>query len=177
MDFVRFAKRCYILTSAVVLLLGVLFLFWPIGSLLALTRIVGAVMLLAGAAKLIGYFSNDLYKIAFQFDFAIGVLTCAFGALILIFPEKAVKYLAIVVGLLVIIDALITIQNAIEASRFGIRRWWWLLVGGIVALALGVCALLRPFEANSLMMRLTGIALLTDGIQNIIVGVLTVRNK
>ena len=175
MDIIRFAKRCYILTSVFLIALGAAFLFWPQESLTLLCRIVGIVMLFAGAAKLIGYFSNDPYRIAFQFDFAMGVLTCAFGAVLLIFPSGVAKYLTVMIGVFVIIDALITVQNAIEASRFGIRRWWVILIVGLATLALGVCALIRPLAGAAFVTQICGAALLVDGIQNIIVGVMTVH--
>lgn len=177
MDIIRFAKRCYILTSAFLIALGAAFLFWPQASITVLCRIVGVVMLFAGIAKLIGYFSNDPYRIAFQFDFAMGVLTCAFGGVLLLFPAGVAKYLTVMLGVFVIIDALMSVQNAIEASRFGIKRWWIILICGLVTLALGVCALLRPLEGAVFVTRICGAALLVDGIQNIIVGVLTVRKE
>lgn len=177
MDIIRFAKRCYILTSAFLIALGAAFLFWPQTSLTVLCRIVGIVMLFSGAAKLIGYFSNDPYRIAFQFDFAMGALTCAFGAVLLLFPSGVAKYLTAMIGVFVVIDALMTIQNAIEASRFGIGRWWVILIGGLVTLALGVCVLIKPLAGAVFVTRICGAALFVDGIQNIIVGVMTVRKK
>ena len=177
MNFLRFAKRCYITTSSLFILLGAAFLFWPQTSLSVLARIVGVVMLFSGASKLIGYFSNDPYRIAFQFDFAMGVLTCAFGSVLLLFPDKVAKYLTVMIGVFVIIDALISIQNAIEAYRFGIGKWYFLLAGGIITLALGVCALIKPLSATMLVTRFGGAALLVDGVQNIIVAILTVKRE
>lgn len=177
MDFLRLAKRCYITASVLFILLGAAFLFAPQTSLAVLARIVGVVMIFSGAAKLIGYFSNDPYRIAFQFDFAMGVLTCALGSVLLLFPDKFAKYLTVMIGVFVIVDALFIIQNAIEAFRFGIGRWYLLLIGGIITLALGVCALIKPLSATILVTRLGGAALLVDGIQNIVVAVLTIKRK
>lgn len=177
MNFLRFAKRCYIITSSLFILLGAAFLFRPQTSLSVLARIAGVAMLFSGAAKLIGYFSNDPYRIAFQFDFAMGVLTCAFGSVLLLFPDKIAKYLTVMIGVFVIIDSLFIIQNAIEALRFGIGRWYLLLIGGIITLALGVCALIKPLSATMLVTRLGGTALMVDGMQNIIVAVLTIKRE
>ena len=165
------------MTSSLFILLGAAFLFAPQTSLTVFARIAGVAMLFSGAAKLIGYFSNDPYKIAFQFDFAMGVLTCAFGSVLLLFPDKIAKYLTVMIGVFVIIDALFIIQNAIEAFRFGIGRWYLLLIGGIITLALGVCALIKPLSATMFVTRLGGAALLVDGIQNIIVAILTIKRE
>ncbi|MDO4379862.1 MAG: DUF308 domain-containing protein [Clostridia bacterium] len=177
MDFVRFAKRCYIITSSLFVILGAVFLFWPQVSLSVLVRIVGVALIFSGVSKLIGYFSNDPYRIAFQFDFAMGVLTCAFGFVLLLFPDGVAKYLTVMIGIFVIIESLFTIQNAIEARRFGLGKWYLLLICGIASLALGICALIKPLSATLFVTRIGGAALLFDGIQNIIVAILTVKKE
>lgn len=175
MNLIRFAKRCYITTSLLLLALGAAFLFWPQGSLLVLSRLVGAALVLFGAARIIGYFSNDPYRLAFQFDFAMGILTCALGFVLLIFPGALMKYMTALLGLFVVIDAALTVQNSLEARRFGLGRWWLLLLGGAITLALGVCALVRPFETGLLVLRLCGAALLSDAVLNIITAVVAVH--
>lgn len=173
--YVKAAKWGYIGTSVAIFAVGLVFLIWPGASATVLARIVGVLVLLAGIAKVFGYFSNDRYHIAFQFDFALGILDAALGALILIFPEWFAGYLAVCLALFVIVDGVVTVQNAIEAKRFGIGRWWLLLIGGILAVVIGVAALLRPLTTSALVMRLTGIALMLDGIQNIAVALVTVK--
>ena len=171
------AKSSYILLSVVIFLVGCVFLIWPGISLTVLARVMGAILLLSGIAKLFGYFSNDLYRIAFQFDLAFGILTAAAGMVILIFPQDAAEYLTVLLSIFVIVDALITVQNSIEARRFGIREWWLLLLGSIAAGVLGVAALVWPNAANLLLMRITGVALMLDGIQNIAVALLTISHR
>lgn len=173
--YIKAAKWGYIGTSVAIFAVGLVFLLWPGTSVTVLARIVGALVLLAGIAKVFGYFSNDLYHIAFQFDFSLGILDAALGALILIFPSWFAGYLAVCLALFVIVDGVVTVQNAIEARRFGIGKWWLLLLCGILSVAIGVAALLRPLTTSELMMRLTGIALMLDGVQNIAVAVVTVK--
>ena len=91
MKRVWIAKSSYILMSVVIFLVGCVFLIWPGISLTVLARVMGAILLLSGIAKLFGYFSNDLYRIAFQFDLAFGILTAAAGMVILIFPQDAAE--------------------------------------------------------------------------------------
>ena len=128
MNIIRFAKRCYIGTSVLLFVLGIAFLFWPGTSLAVLSRLVGAAMVLFGAARIVGYFSNDPYRLAFQFDFAMGILTCALGLVLLIFPGAVMKYMTALIGLFVVVDAVLTVQNSLEARRFGLGRWWLLLL-------------------------------------------------
>ncbi len=176
MKRVQIAKFSYILTSAAILLIGCVFLIWPESSLVALCRAVGIVILLSGLAKLFGYFANDIHQIAFQFDLALGTLTAIFGIIILIFPKRFAEYLAILVSVFVIVNALFTMQNSIEAKKFGIGKWWLLLLGGIIAFLIGMIALIKPIDTNLFIMRFAGIALMTDGLQNITVAIITIHH-
>ncbi len=81
------------------------------------------------------------------------------------------------VSIFVVTNALFTVQNAVEAKRFGIRKWWVLLIGAAAAFLAGLAALLRPSETNLFLMRFVGIALILDGIQNIIVAAITIYRK
>lgn len=174
---IQIAKYSYIITSIAIVLIGCLFLIRPETSLVTLSRAVGAVILVSGLAKLFGYFSNDAHQIAFQFDLALGALTVLLGIVILLFPQQFSKSLIILVSLFVIANALFTLQNAVEARWFGIRKWWVLLIGAAAALVAGLVALLRPMDTTLFLMRFTGVALILDGIQNIVVAAITIYRR
>lgn len=177
MKRVHIAKGCYLLMSVAVFLLGCVLLFRPGASLTVLVRIVGGLLLLSGVTKLFGYFANDLYRIAFQFDLALGLLISAAGVLILIFPQGAAARLTELLAVFVLVDALITVQNAIDAKRFGIRCWWLLLCCAVAAGAFAIAVLASPHTAGLLLMRITGAALILNGIQNMAVALLTVFQR
>ena len=76
-NLVKLAKITNTAASFLIFLAGLMLIFLPSTEVTSLQRTVLAVLfLLTGAAKMIGYYSNDLYRLAFQFDFAIGIL-CA----------------------------------------------------------------------------------------------------
>ena len=52
--------------------------------LLLLGILVGCMMIGFGAVKLMGYFSRDLYRLAFQFDLAYGILLIVLGLIVLV---------------------------------------------------------------------------------------------
>ena len=78
------AKTCSIIVSALFCLLGLLLLIYP-GVSVSIVGIAAAIMLIGfGVTKLTGFFSRDLYRLAFQYDLASGILLVALGALLLI---------------------------------------------------------------------------------------------
>ena len=79
----------------------------------------GALCILLGGAKLLGYFSNDLYRLAFQFDLTLGIFagvlhTCPVGS-----EDIVNAYLPAIFGVYVILDGALKIQIAIDAKKFG----------------------------------------------------------
>ena len=74
-----------------------------------------------------------------------------------------------------LIDSLLRLQTALDARRFGVRRWWIILALGICSAVLGALLLLHPFEGADMMMRLLGASLVAAAVQNLYVILTTVR--
>ena len=64
-----------------------------------------------GAAKMIGYYSNDLYRLAFQFDFAIGILCALLAGLLAFLPQRVLPTLPVLLSVYVILDALLKLHR------------------------------------------------------------------
>ena len=175
MRLVRAAKVGYIFASIITMLVGLVLIIWPELSVSMICMVMGAIIMLSGAAKLFGYFTNDLYRLAFQFDLALGILTMLLGALMIFMPSKFSQFLFIAAAIYVIVNGLFTLQTAIEAKRFGLRKWWVLLAGAILSGLIGVLLLIKPFESAAAITRLVGGALIADGLQNLVVAALTIR--
>lgn len=58
----------YIIISAVLCVLGAVLIAFPDFSVSLLGVICGITMIVFGIVKLTGYFSKDLYRLAFQYD-------------------------------------------------------------------------------------------------------------
>ncbi len=69
----RAAKTGYIIISAVLCVLGAVLIAFPDFSVSLLGVICGITMIVFGIVKLTGYFSKDLYRLAFQYDLTSGV--------------------------------------------------------------------------------------------------------
>ena len=62
-----------------------------------------------------------------------------------------------------------------NARRFGLSKWWLILIWAIAAGAAGLVLLVRPVEATKLIMQLVGINLMIDGGLNLWVVLYTVK--
>ena len=76
---IKAAKIGYIMISILLCVLGIVLIAVPDFSLTLLCRLGGGIMVLFGLIKIVGYCSKDLYRLAFQFDLAFGILLVALG--------------------------------------------------------------------------------------------------
>lgn len=167
LNAMRTAKIGYICISVILCILGILLIVFPNVSVKLVGICCGILMLVFGCIKLVGYFSKDLFRLAFQYDLATGLLMLALGVIILTNPTGMVTLLSSVFGILILADGLFKIQISMDSRRFGIHQWWLILSAAIIAGCLGLVLLLRPTESTTVMMVLGGISLLSEGILNL----------
>ena len=178
MNVVVAAKTTYLFASALLLILGATMLILKPTELM-LRIMIGVCFLLIGGNKIFGYFSNDLYKLAFQFDLALGVLTLIVGLVLLIRGNITMQTMASIIGIYVVADGLFKMQTAIDAKRFGMKKWVTIFVAAIVVGLTGALALFDPFVGFASVGTLTlmGVSLILCGALNIWTTAYTVRVK
>ena len=163
----RTAKIGYIVISTLLCILGILLIVVPDFSISAVGAICGAMLIVFGIVRLVGYFSKDLYRLAFQYDLAFGIMMIALGAVMLLRPGSLMHCICITLGLSFLADGLFKVQIAIDSKRFGICEWWLILILAIVTVIFGGILIARPSESSRVLTVLIGISMLCEGILNI----------
>ena len=169
------AKIGYIVMSVLFCVLGVVLLFTPGVSALWIGRLLGIGLILFGAIKLVGYFSRDLFRLAFQYDLAFGLLLMVLGIVTLSHPGDALSFLCVMFGIPVLADGLFKIQIAMDSHQFGIRNWWLVLALAALTCVVGVVLVFRPMTGVRALTALMGLSLLCDGVLNLSVALCTVK--
>ena len=165
---IKAAKTGYIIISILLCVLGIVLIAVPDFSVTLLCVLGGGIMMLFGLVKIIGYCSKDLYRLAFQFDLAFGILFVVIGFILIIRTDAMVNLICIVMGICVLADALLKIQISIDSRAFGIKKWWLILAMAILTGVAGFLLIFRPSESIQTIMILFGIALITEGVLNLI---------
>ena len=169
------AKTCSIVVSTLFCLLGLLLLIYPDVSV-SIVGIAAAIMLIGfGVTKLTGFFSRDLYRLAFQYDLASGILLVALGALLLMSPDHAMSFLCLVLGIAVTVDGWFKVQMALDARRFGLRSWGLILAFALLTGAIGGLLAARPAESVGTLTILLGLSVLFEGLMNLCVALFAVK--
>ena len=116
-NIVKSAKVTNVISACIMVLSGALLLFLPDMERITAQRILLSVLFaLIGSAKLLGYFCNDLYRLAFQFDFAIGIFCWIFALLIFLTPEHFFSTMPTLLSVYVVLDALLKLGGALDTG-------------------------------------------------------------
>ena len=168
-------KTGYIVVSVLFCVLGAVLLVMSERCVPWIGRALGIGMVVCGAIKLGGYFSKDLFRLAFQYDLAFGSLLIAVGIIALCHPGEAMSFLCVMFGIPVLADGLFKIQIAVDARRFGIPQWWLVLALAVLTGVIGLLLVLRPTEGAQALVMLMGVSLLLDGALNLSVALCAVK--
>lgn len=176
----RIAKTGYIVMSVVFSVIGVLLIAMPDISAKVIGLFVGIAMIVFGAVRLVGYFSKDLFRLAFQFDLGFGILMLALGVIVLTKPENLMPFLGVALGISVLIDSLFKIQIALDSKQFGIKSWWLIFAMAIITGIMGLILITHSAVGAQLLTILLGISFIIEGVLNlctVVNTVLIVKNQ
>ena len=172
---IQTAKLGNITAAVLGCLLGIFLSAKPDSSASAIGTAAGIFLTVSGALRIAGYFSKDLYRLAFQFDLPLGVLLLLLGTVLLFQPENLLHFLCIAVGIYVTADGMFRLQTAVEAKRFGIPRWWAIFAAAVVTGLFGIVLLVNPTSSVRILIQLLGIVVLAESVMNLVTLILTVK--
>lgn len=168
--FFRRTKTTVILMGVALLVLGIALFVSPIGATLLVVRVMGWVLLAVGALTLAGcwrHYSEGLR----QADLFMGLLECVPGACLVIWPDAFVSVVYALIGVVILMTGF---NDVIEANALrhvvGVG-WGWRMALGVATVVVGLVVVASPFTMAELVMLVAGVALVFDGITEIVAGI------
>ena len=157
--------------------MGICFLAWPNASIMTICYTLGAVLLAWGIVKILHFVKNKnkTKGLAFQFSLIFGLFLAVAGALIVLFPKVILPVIPVIVGIMLCADGIHKIKVGFDAKKMGSLKWGLIFLVAGITFIFGICLVLNPFDGTNAIVILLGLALLIDGIQNIIVIVTTFK--
>ena len=169
MEAMKKVKAVYSGFAACLIILGSVLLIRHAMTMEIFCIICGVLLILFGIVRLVGYFSRDLLQLAFQFDFAMGNVSCLIGIVMLFRSENLMDAMIIGMGLFMLVDALLRIQTAFDAKKIGVERWWIILIVALSTAVIGALLFLGSYQRTQAVVMLIGLNLIIDGILNLYV--------
>ena len=164
----RRTKATVILMGVALLVLGVAMFVSPIGATLLIVQVVGWTLAVAGAITLLNCWGHASEGMR-QADLFMGLLEAIPGVCLIVWPDAFVAVVYVIIGVIVLVTG---VNDVIEANAvrlaFGAGWVWRMAIGTLLA---GVAVVASPFAMAELVMLIAGLALIFDGITEIIAGV------
>ena len=173
---VKSAKVMHLCSAVIFLVAGLLLALVPDFEDSGTFRnvLVGVASIIIGVTGIYGYFSNDMYRLAFQQDFALGIFNVLFGILLIINPVQLSVLLPTAVSILTLLDGGNKSQMALEGKNFGIEKWYWVLISAVLEIAAGLVLILLAYHELDVRAWM-GVAMGLVGVTNFWTTMYTVR--
>lgn len=166
MKGLKLAKTGYLAMSVAFYIAGIVCMILPEIPPFRACVVSGIVLICYGIIKIIGYFSKELYCLAFQYDLACGLLLIVLGVIILTCSQQIMPHLFVGLGVLVLLDSLLSIQMSKDSKQFGLETWYVILITSVVAGVFGVLLIVIPPTMRLARHIMSGAALLSMGFKN-----------
>ena len=150
-----------LITGITLLVLGILFLIFPVNSVRIICYVAGALLIVFGAVKLVLYFVKGMIETGNGLILG-GALICI-GAMLIIKQGLLQELITMLFGFVLLIGGLSYLQRAICEIRRKNLIWIVYILFAAAFLALGIVVFVNPFSDRALGIFI-GISLLFEGI-------------
>ena len=161
-------RKDFIYTALALIAVGLLFVVLPESSTKLICYSTAGLLCVWGIIKLMMYVSSGVGEKFGSFGLVSSVSLIIGGIAIFVNPEFFAGIIATIFGCAMIVDGVLKVQYAIDLSGIGGKYWWVVLIAAAVFIAAGLIVVFNPFSAAVTFMIFAGVALIVDGISDLI---------
>lgn len=151
-----------IATSVITIATGIFLLLYPKLSDKILGIIVGIIFLIEGINSIYKYFHREGAKL-YNLNLVFGVIYSVLGVVIILVPSTVVGFIAVCLGLYMIVNGASKVNYALWLKRGEEDSWLVTLATGILVAIVGILVIFNPFVTLTLT-KLAGAFLIITGI-------------
>lgn len=164
------ARTLLILQGILGVLMGLVFLFLPFESILALSIVFGAWILVSGLSTVIGHFIRDGEHRS-GWSLLSGIVSALAGLIVLVLPGSAAVAMVYIMAFWAIVLGVLHVVSSFQLKGLGATYWWGELLAGLLAIALGALMLFNLGAALLGVIWAIGAYGLVSGISQILLGI------
>lgn len=154
----EYAKKCeksMLITSIITLVLGVILIIEPTGSIKMLTCIVAIMCMLMGGFQVIDYIRKPREEKMMSLSLILGVILLGIGLFLFINADALIKFITVIIGCTLCLKSLFKLQFAFNLNGIS-DKWKYNLIAGLIGMSLGLLLIINPFESAELFLRIIG---------------------
>lgn len=164
LEYVKKYERRSILSAAIMIFIGILLMVKPETMLSSIMTILGVCLLIDGAYSVILYIAMEKDQKLYSNALVEGMVEIIAALVVLINAHLIAAILVGIAAVWIIIKSIIKIQFAISVKSVDEKSWVWVLISGVLTLALGVYMLVQPLTTVFSVTVIAGLFLLITGV-------------
>ena len=127
-----------IIESLILIILGILLIACSDVIIKILAYLVGAFFIVKGAYQIISYYLEKGQSDFFNEGLLSGIIFVLIGIVSVVMGESIASVFRVILGIMIIYEALVRINIATKLSSAGIKDWRYILVASLIMLVLGL---------------------------------------
>ena len=158
--------------SALFFLFGLAVVIWPDLSSRILLGVVGIAALAVGGVRFYRYCQAGPLSEGARSHLTISLCFLVFGLVLLLMPAYLQDVVPFCIGLLLLVGGIIKLQVSLEARKMQSQSWKIIVSEAAFCVILGTLVLINPFSDRIWLIRFLGLALMLEGIMDVIANLL-----
>lgn len=155
-------------TSVVLLILGILLFIKSDDTIVAISYLVGGIIIILGVLALVNYFKKNERDFSTSFNIIYGIITIVFGIFILSNPKMVASVIPFVIGACILIKSSFKIAYSIELKNHNIDFWKGALITSVISALVGVIMVFNPFKTSVIVFKIIGAAIIIYSVLDIV---------
>jgi uncharacterized membrane protein HdeD (DUF308 family) len=170
--FPSLAKKIWIfavIRGALAIIFGLIALFAPIATSIALAIVIGVFAIVTGVFDIIEAIRHRGSS-SMVLRIVLGAVSILFGILVLVWPGISLAILVIMVGIWAIIIGILQIMTSVRHRAVPDSGWVWGIIGGALSVLFGILVLVWPGIGLVTIIWIIGIWAIVWGITLLVLG-------
>lgn len=164
MKFLEKVKKVSLVSVAIAIVLGAVFIAFPAQVMTYLSLFLGVAMILLGVAAVI----NFIIDRSSAFTLILGVLSAILGIIVCTQYKTIISIMVIVLGIFILAAGITNFFTSIKVIASSLIFGWLTLALSIATSALGIVAITRSSSFSETVVQLMGVALIVYAVLDLI---------
>ena len=173
----EYAKKCeksMLISTVIILILGIVLIIEPTGSIKMLTSIIAIMCMLMGGFQVIDYLRKPREEKMMSLSLILGVILLSIGLFLFINADALIKFITVIIGCSLCLKSLFKLQFAFNLNGIS-GKWKYNLIAGLIGMSLGLILIINPFESAELFLRIIGGVIIVGSIAEVVETIIVIR--
>lgn len=168
MKYMEKIRKTTMLSAIIYIIVGLVMIIFPAFVSNSICYVIGSLSLVFGLFRLMTYFQTNYKNFLTGIFLFSSLLFIGLGIYIILFPEKIISMIPFIIGMILIVDGIQKLVQVHNIKRAGYDNPLALLIYAVLLIILGIILLRNPFGAIVIVIRIVGIFLVVDALEEII---------